>query len=326
MRWRPRVLGLGAIVVGAVALSTGGGAVWGAFSAPTRNTGNEVRSAPDFVAPFTSGATLQKSTGGTPGFVRSGAGYRILAAVTDSGRPSSGIVAVSTAANGGAAGTPLTAATFPAVGGITYTHRSALQTFGTLPAGSYSFSIGASDGAGNGRTQAGFPYVVDNTAPTTVDVSTTNRTGGIAGRAEAGDTMTLVHSEPLDPISVEPGWDGSAATNVIAYLVNGVNGAFDSLTFYDADTSAVLPLGTIDLGRTDYTLSSRTFGQTGTPSRLVASGNALVVTLGTASGTTTTATGVGALRWAVAAGPTDRAGNALRATTFAVGGTAGREF
>jgi hypothetical protein len=320
------VLALGAVVVASAGLSAGGGAVWGAFAAQTVSPGNEVRSAPDFVAPLTSAAVIQKSTGGTPGFVRSGASYRILAAVTDSGRPSSGIAAVSTGANGGATGTALTAATFPAVAGVTYTHRSALQTFGLVSAGAYSFAIGASDGAGNGRTQTGFPYTVDNTAPTAVDVSTTNRTGGIAGRAEAGDTMTLTHSEPIDAISVEAGWDGATPTNVVAYLVNGVNGAYDSMTFYDADTSAVLPLGTVDLGRTDYTTSSRTFGQTGTVSRLALSGSTLVVTLGTASGTTTTATGTGALRWAVTAGPTDRAGNALRATTLAVPGFAGREF
>jgi hypothetical protein len=326
MRFRPSALGVGAAVVALVGVSAGSGAVWGAFSDATTNSGNEVRSVADFVAPLTSAATLQKSTGGTPGFVRSGASYRVFAAVTDSGRPSSGIVAVSTGANGGPTGIALTAGSYAAIGGVTYTHRSALQTFGTIPAGTFAFSIGSADAAGNGRTQNGFSYVTDNTAPAPVDVSTANRTGGIVGHPEAGDTMALAFNEPIDAISVVAGWDGAAATSVVVRLTNGFNGANDTVAFYNQANSAALPLGTVDLGRADYTTSSRTFGASGTASTLAVAGNGLAVTLGTASGLTTTASNSGTLRWSAAPGPTDRAGNPLSATVRVESGTTDRDF
>jgi hypothetical protein len=329
MRWRSSALGLAAVAAALVGISAGSGAVWGSFSAQTVNAGNELRSAPDFVAPLTSAATIQKSTGGTPGFVRSGASYRIFAAVTDSGNPSSGIAAVSTGANGGATGVALTAGSYAAVGGVTYTHRSALQTFGTVAAGTYSFAIGAADGAGNGRTQLGFPYVVDNTAPTPVDVRTANHTGGIAGRAEAGDTMTLTYSEPIDPISLVAGWDGAAATNVVLRVANDnffTGPTYDTLTVYNAGNTATLPLGSVDLGRTDYVTAARTFGATGTASAMTVAGNEVTLTLGTASGTTTTAASSGTLRWTPTTGSTDRAGNPLSASVKTEGGAADRDF
>jgi hypothetical protein len=329
MRSRSKALALGGVLAVSIGASAGVGAVWGAFAAQTASPGNEVRSAPDFVAPQTSGAVVQKSTGGTPGFVRSGSSYRIFAAVTDSGAPSSGIVAVSTGANGGATGTPLTAGSYASVGGVTYTHRSALQTFGTVPAGTYSFAIGASDGAGNGRTQTGFPYTIDNTAPTPVDVRTANRAGGIVGRPEAGDTLTMTYSEPIDPISLVAGWDGVAATNVVLRLANDnpwVGVFYDALTVYNATNTATLPLGSVDLGRADYVATARTFGAAGTPSTLRVAGNEVTVTLGTASGTTTTASSSGTLRWTPGSGSTDRAGNALAGSIRTEGGAADRDF
>lgn len=329
MRSRSKALALGAVVAASIGASAGVGAVWGAFSAQTVSAGNEVRSAPDFVAPTTSAAVIQKSTGGTPGFVRPGASYRLYAAVTDSGAPSSGIVAVSTGANGGATGVPLTAGTYPAVGGVTYTHRSAVTALGTVPAGTYSFAIGATDGAGNGRTQTGFPYVIDDTAPTPVDIRTANRAGGIAGRPEAGDTVTMTYSEPIDPISLVAGWDGATPTNVVIRFTNdsfftGI--PYDTLTVYNGANTATLPLGAVDLGRTDYVAAARTFGASGTPTTMTVAGNDVTLTLGTASGTTTTAAGSGTLRWTPGTGSTDRAGNALVVAVRTETGAADRDF
>jgi hypothetical protein len=328
MGWRSSTLGLAALLlVLLVGLAAGTGAVWGAFSAPTVSAGNEVRSAPDFVAPLTSAATVQKATGGTPGFVRSGSSYRIFAAVTDSGKPSSGIAQVSTGTNGGATGTALTAGTYPAVGGVTYTHRSAQQTFGTVSAGTYGFAMGATDGAGNGRTQTGFSYTVDNTAPAAAAVSTGNHTGGIVGRPEAGDTLTLTYSEPIDPISLVTAWEGQAPTNVVVRLTDGGFFSNDSATIYNGGNTAALPTGTVDLGRTDYVSTSRTFGASGTNSALSVSGNDVTVTLGTGSGTTTTTSFTGSLRWTPGSGSTDRAGNPLTSTAVvAESGTADKDF
>jgi hypothetical protein len=320
---------LGAVVVASAALSVGGGAVWGAFAARTLSPGNEMRSAPDFVAPRASGAVIQKSTGGTPGFVRSGASFRIFAAVTDSGRPPSGIAAVSTGANGGTTGTALTAGGYDAVGGVTYTHRSALQTFGTVPAGTFGFAIGAMDRAGNGRTQTGFSYTVDNTAPVPVDVRTANGAGGIAGRPEPGDTVTVVYSEPVDPTSLVPGWDGAEPTPVVVRIENGgwfTPYTYDTLTVHGAGNTAMLSFGTVELGRTDYVGGARTFGASGTAATMAVAGNEATVTLGTASGPTKTAASSGTLRWTPRAGSTDRAGNPLSGSARTEGGTADRDF
>jgi hypothetical protein len=304
----------------------GSGAVWGAFSARTSNSGNELRSVADFVAPAAGGAVVQKSTGGAPGFVRSGASYRIFAAVTDSGRPSSGIASVTGSMVDGPTGVVLTAGTYATVAGQTYTHRSAIQAVGTAPAGSYAFTLALADVAGNTRTQGGFAVVVDNTAPLGTAIATANRTGGIAGRPETGDTMTMTTGEPLDAISIVAGWEGQSPTNVVVRLNSGVFGANDTLAVYNATNTAALPLGTVDLGRTDYTSTSRTFGASGTPSTLSVSGNDVVLQLGTASGLTTTALGAGVLRWAPGSGLTDRAGNALSTSTLVESGVSDRDF
>jgi hypothetical protein len=326
MRWPSKALGLAVVVVLLLGIAAGAGAVWGAFNARTTSAGNELRSAADFVAPLAGGSVVQKSTGGTPGFVRSGGSYRIFAAVTDSGRPSSGIASVSASMVGGPTGVVLTAGSYATVGGQAYGHRSALQAVGTAAAGSYAFSLALADGAGNARTQSGFSVVVDNTAPAPTSISTANRTGGFAGRAEAGDTVTLTAGEPLDTISLVAAWEGPSPVSVVVRMTNGSSGGNDSLAFYNAANTATLPLGTVDLGRTDYTDVSRTFGASGTASALSLSGNDAVVQLGTASGTTTTASGTGLLRWTPGSGATDRAGNPLATSTLSEPGVSDREF
>jgi hypothetical protein len=312
-------------------LVAGSGAVWGAFSAPTTNAGNELRAVPDFVAPLASASVIQKSAGGTPGFIRSGGGYRVYAAVTDSGRPASGTASVTASlspASLGLTNAPLTAGTYPAVAGTTYSHRGALQTLPTTTAATYGLTLGTTDVAGNARTQAGASVVVDNTAPVPTGVRTANRTGGTAGRPELGDTMTLTYSEPIDGISLVAGWEGTAATNVVVRLTNGsfFGGTNDAMTVYNATNTTLLPLGTIDLGRTDYASSARTFGASGTPSTLTMAGSEVTVTLGTASGATTTTASAGSLRWTPGSGSTDRAGNPISSSAFLETGAADRDF
>ncbi|WP_022927969.1 hypothetical protein [Patulibacter americanus] len=326
MRSRSKALALGAVLAGSVGVSAGVGVVWGAFAAQTASNGNEVRSVPDFVAPQASGSVVQKSTGGAPGFVRSGASYRLLAAVADSGRPSSGIASVTGSMTDGPSGVVLTAGTYAPVAGQTYTHRSAVQAVGTAYAGTYTYALALADAAGNARTQTGFSVMVDNTAPVPTGIVATNHTGGIVGHPDPGDTVRWTTSEPLDAISLVAGWEGLDTTNVVVRLTNGSSGGNDSLAVYNAANTAALPLGTVDLGRTDYTTSSRTFGAGGTPSTLTLTGNDVVLQLGAASGSTTTAGGTGTLRWTPGPGVTDRAGNALGTSTFAEPGIADRDF
>ena len=63
-----------------------------------------------------------------------------------------------------------------------------------------------------------------------------------------------------------------------------------------------------------YVSTARTFGLTGTASKLTISGANLTITLGTPSGATTIAAGAANVTWTPAAGATDLAGNATATT------------
>src|SRR6202042_1888716 len=105
-------------------------------------------------------------------------------------------------------------------GGTAYDYRSAALTApASLTAGSHSYTITSTDMAANIGTQS-FNTVVDNTAPTAVDVQSTDVTGGTVGKVEKGDTLTLTTDAPLDPYSILPGWTG-ATTDVQVALVDG---------------------------------------------------------------------------------------------------------
>jgi hypothetical protein len=165
---------------------------------------------------------------------------------------------------------------------------------------------------------------VDNTAPTASGVQTTNVSGGTAGKPEAGDSISLTFSEPIDPESILSGWTG-AATNVVLRIDNNTP-TNDRVAIYNATNTVQLALGTVNLGRADYVGTSRTFGVSGTPSSMVMSGSTITVTLGTASGTTSTAAGSGTMIWTPSASAYDRAGNAASSATATESGTADRDF
>ena len=119
--------------------------------------------------------------------------------------------------------------------------------------------VTATDTASNASTFNG-ALTVDNTAPTAADVQTANG-GTVAGRPELSDTVTFTYSEPIDPESILTGWTG-AQTDVTVRVNNGGQGN-DSLLVYNPANTAQLPLGTVNLGRTDYVSANRTFGATG---------------------------------------------------------------
>jgi hypothetical protein len=254
----------------------------------------------------------------------------VYAAVTDAGNPPSGISSVK--ANVGTITAGQTSALLSSgsftVAGQSFTHQGgALTAAASLSSGTYTYSLTSTDAAGRARTQSGYSVIVDNTAPAATDVSTANRTGNIAGRPEAGDTATLTYGELVDPNSIVAGW-GGASTNVVVHIDNKVAayGGNDVLTVWNAANTAQLPFGAVSLGRNDYVGGNKTFGATGTPSTVIASGNAFVVTLGTSSGSTTTGAGTGTMVWYPAAGATDRAGNPASTAALTEPGAADKEF
>jgi hypothetical protein len=312
---------IAAVLLGSATLARE--SVWGNFTGKAPNSGNSITAAADFRAPTASATTLAKTGGGTVGQIKKGGTYYVYANVSDTGNPASGVAAVTanvSSITSGSTAVALSAGSFTA-GGVGYGYRSASLTAGTsLAAGSYTYSLTATDAAGNSKTQSGYGVVVDNTAPAGTDVQTTN--GGTNGLAQAGDTISFSFSKAIDPNSILSGWSG-ASTNVVVRLNNATN---DTVTIFNSTNTTQLPLGSINLGRADYTSANITFGATGTASTMVMSGNIVTVTLGTQSAAATTAAATGTMTWTPSASATDPAGNATSTTAVTESGTADKEF
>jgi chitinase len=188
----------------------------------------------------------------------------------------------------------------------------------TLTDGGYDLRAIATDAAGNAATSAVVANrVVDNTAPTGLDVQTTNAAGKTAGKPETGDVLTYTFSEPVAPGSILAGWTGSA-TSVVVRLTNG---SPDALTVFDSANATQLPLGSVSSGR-NYVTASMRF----TASSMVLAGNTIALTLGTPSGSTLAAGGTSTLQWVTSTAATDRAGNPLVSATVAETGLLDIDF
>jgi hypothetical protein len=95
-------------------------------------------------------------------------------------------------------------------------------------------------------------------------------------------------------------------------LISGGTGS-DTVQLWNAGNTAQLPLGTINLARSDYVSSgTATFAS----STMVLSGNTLTVTLGgtPTGGTATTAGGAANMIWTPSGVATDLAGNTMSTT------------
>jgi hypothetical protein len=314
-----------AFLLGAASMARPG--VWGNFTSTAPNAGNSITAATDFRAPTASASVIGKTAGGIVGQIKKGGTYYVYANVSDTGNPASGVSTVTanvSSITSGSTAIALSAGSFSA-GGVSYGYRSAALTAGSsLAAGSYSYSLTLTDTAGNSKTQTGFSVTVDNTAPSGTDVQVTNG-GTTAGLAESGDKVTFSFSKAIDPNSILAGWSG-AATSVVVRLNNGSGSGNDTVTVFNSTNATQLPLGSVNLGRADYTSANITFGATGTASSMVMSGNTVTITLGTQSAAATTAAATGTMSWTPSATATDGAGNALSTTAVTESGTADREF
>jgi hypothetical protein len=313
----------GGLLVGLTVAATGG--TYAAFTSTTDVSGNVVTAATDFRAPTIASDAVVKSTGGTAGFIKKSGTYRVYANVTDTGNPASGVTSVTadvSTVTSGQTAVPLVAGSYTA-GGVTYNYASATLTAGsTLTEGSKAFTITATDGASNSGNVSG-SVTVDNTAPTGADVQGANASGGTARRIGANDVLTLTFSENIEPATILSGWTGSS-TNVVVRLVNGTN---DKLQIWNSTNGTQLPLGSVDLGRTDYIGSGTiTYGASGTASTMTMSGSTVTIVLGTASGTASTAGGTGTLKWTPSSTPTDLAGNPVSTAQATESGAADGDF
>jgi hypothetical protein len=291
----------------AMASATIGG-THGAFAGQTDEGGNVITAMPDFRGPTVTPVAIGKDSGGATGFIKTGATYRVYAQVTDVGTPPSGtatVVANVSNVTAGQTSVPLVAGTYTA-DGVSYNYRSAVLTAGALPNGPLTFSVTATDVATN-STMAGGSVMVDSTAPAPSNISAS---GGIAGRPEVGDVLTLTTTDTLDPVSLLANWTG-AATTVQVRFVN--QGGGDRLQVWDSTGLTQIPFGTISLGRTDFTTTTLNFNG----STMTQAGTAISITLGApVVGVQTTVAGTGNMVWNPSATGTDRAGNALTTGNF----------
>lgn len=322
-----------AVLLGAVSLSLGG--TLSAYTASAVTASNTFTGAADWTAPAVASAAIGHTTSYEAGFIAQGVGdYYVYANVGDTGNPASGITTVTanvTTITSGNTAVALTAGTYSA-GGTAYGYRSAAQSVpSSLAAGSRSFTITATDHAGNAGTQS-FSTVVDDTAPTAVDVQSTNVSGGTVGHLDLGDTLTLTYSGVIDPYSILPGWTG-ATTPVQVAVVDGGSSATDYIVVYNTAASPVqIPLGTVYLGSPNYLKTGTgnfvSFGATGsaTASTITRSGSAMTIVLGTPSGATSTNTTAAAMTWTPSTAATDIAGNPSTATTATQSGTVHANF
>ena len=302
------------------------GSVWGAFSSKSAsNTGSTITAAADFRAPVATDTVIAKTSGGHGGAIKKSGTYYVYANVTDSGKPASGVSTVKanvSTITASQTAVTLSAGTFT-VDGVSYNRRSgSLTAASTLTGATATYTLTMTDVAGNSRTESGFSVDVDNTVPTATDVQTTNQ-GAIAGRADIGDKITYTFSEEPEPDSIVNEWDGEELDVVVR--LNQVAAA-DTVTIYDETNKTLLPLGTINLGRTDYATANLTFGASGTDSTMELSGNQLFITLGTQSAAATTAAATGSMIWTPVATLTDIAGNAMATTARTESGSADRDF
>ncbi|MEX2025362.1 MAG: hypothetical protein WD993_09870 [Thermoleophilaceae bacterium] len=306
-----------------------------AFKASTDSPGNVITAATDFRAPEVTAVAVVKSEGGTAGHVRQGGGYHVYANVAaDTGEPASGIASVTadaSALTAGSTAVALSAGSYTA-DGASYGYRSALLTADDpLAEGSAGFSVTATDSASNSDTASG-TATVDNTAPQADDVQTSNASGGSAGLAEAGDTLTLTSSEILDPATILSGWTGASADVVVRIYDGGATA--DHVEIWAAGNASALPLGTVALGGTGYVTGGAgdhiEFGSAGTASSMAQSGAAITIALGSYQTPTAAVAGTestsGTVEWTPSTTLTDRAGNALGATAATESGAADVEL
>lgn len=177
----------------------------------------------------------------------------------------------------------------------------------------YVLSVRATDAIGNVSTPATSTFSIDRTGPGAASLSAVNR-GALVRRIETGDQLTLTFSEAIAPGSLIAGWDGTGTQNIVIRQANNTN---DALSFYNSGNTARLPLGAVQLKRTDYVSGAVVWGAALTRSTMTLSGSTLTITFGTPDQLTrvTSAAAAANMSWSprtgvtTGTGITDVAGN-----------------
>ena len=204
----------------------------------------------------------------------------------------------------------------------------------TVAAGSYDLRALLLDGRGTTTTSAIVSARrVDNSPLRGIDVQTSNGDGSVA-RVDAGDSMTLTYSQPINTGSVFAGWNGSA-TAVSLRLRDGnlVGGSNKTDTVDILRSGTALPLGSVNL-REDYIKARKTatFNATMTATTVTTADGAtrtvitiVVGTLASGSGLKT-AVNPSTMTWTPSATVTSTTGTGCSTAPVTESGATDREF
>ena len=200
-------------------------------------------------------------------------------------------------------GTPLQTKTVSRGAGTTWS-----TTASTLAQGTYTVQATQTDTSGNTGTSDANTFTVDTRKPTAASITATNKTGGTAGKIESGDTLTYTYSEPIAASSVWSGWNGADTAVHIKFAGRG-NDTITVLTTADATS---IKLGSVATNG-DYVTTTTTFNAT---MAMSADGASVIVTLGTPTNVSSSASPGRNMRWTPSAGVKDLAGNAAATTPY----------
>ena len=183
------------------------------------------------------------------------------------------------------------------------------KTASTLAQGTYTVQATQGDTSGNTGTSNANTFEIDTTGPTATSISAENKAGGTAGKIEAGDTLTYTYSEAITPASVWTGWDGASAAVHIKFTSSGN----DPITVLNtANNASAIHLGSVQTNA-DYVTATTTFNAT---MAMSSDGTSVVVTLGTPSNVSSSASPGRNMSWKPKASVKDLAGNAASTTTY----------
>ena len=183
------------------------------------------------------------------------------------------------------------------------------KTAWTLAQGTYTVQATQTDTSGNTGTSNANTFKIDTTGPTATSISAENKAGGTAGKIENGDTLTYTYSEAITPASVWTGWDGASAAVHIKFTSSGN----DPITILNtANNASAIHLGSVQTNA-DYVTATTTFNAT---MAMSSDGTSVVVTLGTPSNVSSSASPGRNMSWKPKASVKDLAGNAASTTTY----------
>jgi hypothetical protein len=181
-------------------------------------------------------------------------------------------------------------------------------TASALAQGTYTAVATQTDTAGNTGTSSASTFKVDTTPPTATSIAAANTPGGTAGKIESGDTLTYTYSEAIAPASVWTGWDGSSTAVHIKFTSSGN----DTITVLTTANATAIHLGSVATNA-DYVTTTTTFNAT---MAMSADGTSVVVTLGTPTNVSSSASPGRNMSWTPSASIKDLAGNAASTTAY----------